>query len=240
MIERIDVAVTPASVQAGLRGIAVVVIDVLRATTTVVRALENGASAIIPCLEPDDAIAVRARIGRDRVLLGGERGNTRISGFDLDNSPASYGPDVVDGKTIAFTTTNGTRALQRVGHAGATAVFCGALTNRGAVVAALLASDAREALLVCAGHEGEFSLEDYICAGAIVNGVMHAAPQRVPRRSCIAPESRASPMRSPAANMPHRSSRKGSTPTSSRRHRSTPARFSPSIATANSSPRPRT
>jgi 2-phosphosulfolactate phosphatase len=177
MIERIDVAVTPASVQAGLRGIAVVVIDVLRATTTVVRALENGASAIIPCLEPDDAIAVRARIGRDRVLLGGERGNTRISGFDLDNSPASYGPDVVDGKTIAFTTTNGTRALQRVGHAGATAVFCGALTNRAAVVAALLASDAREALLVCAGHEGEFSLEDYICAGAIVNGVMHAAPE---------------------------------------------------------------
>ncbi|GAC1408383.1 MAG: 2-phosphosulfolactate phosphatase family protein [Candidatus Velthaea sp.] len=179
MIERIDVAVTPASVPLGLRGAAVVVIDVLRATTTITRALANGALAVIPCLEPEDAIAVRNRVGRDRVLLGGERDSHKISGFDLDNSPRSYARDVVHGKTIAFTTTNGTRALSRVGHAGASVVLCGALINRRAVVRAIEAADAQEALLVCAGHEGTFSLEDFLCAGAIVDAFVQRHPHIV-------------------------------------------------------------
>lgn len=167
MIARVDVAVTPSAVAIGLRGLVVVVIDVLRATTTITRALESGAVTIIPCLEPEDAIAARNRIGRDRVLLGGERESRKINGFDLDNSPASYTSNIVAGKTVAFTTTNGTRALQRVGHAGATAVLCGALTNRNALVNALAAIDANEALLVCAGQDGTFSFEDFFCAGAI-------------------------------------------------------------------------
>ena len=161
MIARVDVAVTPSAVAIGLRGLVVVVIDVLRATTTITRALESGAVTIIPCLEPEDAIAVRNRVGRDRVLLGGERESRKINGFDLDNSPASYTPALVTGKTVAFTTTNGSRALQRVGHAGATAVLCGALTNRRALVNALATIDAREALLVCSGQDGEFSFEDF-------------------------------------------------------------------------------
>ena len=169
MISRVNVAVTPSSVAIGLRGLVVVVIDVLRATTTITRALENGAQSVIPCLEPEDAIAVRNRLGRDRILLGGERGSQKINGFDLDNSPASYESAIVAGKTVAFTTTNGTRALQRVGHAGATAVFCGSLNNRDAIVTAVAAVDAREALLVCAGQDGEFSFEDFFCAGAIAS-----------------------------------------------------------------------
>jgi 2-phosphosulfolactate phosphatase len=169
VIERIDVAVTPAAAPVGLRDVAIVIIDVLRATTTIVRALESGAAAIVPCLEPDEAIAVRNRIGRDRVLLAGERDAQRVPGFDLDNSPASFTPDIVTGKTIAFTTTNGTRALQRLGHAGASAVFCAALSNRRATVDALAQTEAREALLVCAGTEGAFSLEDFLCAGAIAH-----------------------------------------------------------------------
>ncbi len=169
MITRVNVAVTPSAVAIGLRGLVVVVIDVLRATTTITRALENGAQSVIPCLEPEDAIAVRNRVGRDRVLLGGERESRKINGFDLDNSPASYDAAVVTGKTVAFTTTNGTRALQRVGHAGATAVLCGALNNRAAIASALAAFDAREALLVCAGQDGEFSFEDFFCAGAIAS-----------------------------------------------------------------------
>ena len=167
MIERIDVAIIPAAATTSLRDVAIVIIDVLRATTTIVRAFEAGALAIVPCLEPDEAIAVRNRIGRDRVLLAGERDAHRIPGFDLDNSPASFTRDIVSGKTIAFTTTNGTRALQRLGHAGAPVVLCAALTNRRAVVDALRTIDAREALLVCAGTEGAFSLEDFLCAGAI-------------------------------------------------------------------------
>jgi 2-phosphosulfolactate phosphatase len=169
MIARVNVAVTPSAVSVGLRGLVVVVIDVLRATTTITRALENGAQTIVPCLEPEDAIAVRNRIGRDRVLLGGERESRKITGFDLDNSPASYESPIVNGKTVAFTTTNGTRALQRVGHAGATAVLCASLNNRNAVVVALGAVDAREALLVCAGQDGEFSFEDFFCAGAVAS-----------------------------------------------------------------------
>jgi len=174
MIARIDVAVTPAVVPEDLRGAIVVVLDVLRATTTIARALENGATAVIPCLEPDAAIAVRNRIGRERVLLGGERGSKKIAGFDLDNSPSSYTREAIGGKTIAFTTTNGTRALARVTNAGAVAVLCGALVNRNAIVKALEASDATHALLVCAGHEGGFSLEDFLGAGAIADAFVHA------------------------------------------------------------------
>jgi 2-phosphosulfolactate phosphatase len=169
MMKRVNVAVTPSTVAIGLRGLVVVVIDVLRATTTITRALENGAQSVVPCLEPEDAIAVRNRLGRDRVLLGGERGSKKINGFDLDNSPASYAVPTVAGKTVAFTTTNGTRALQRVGHAGAIAVLCGSLNNRDAIVTAIAAVDAREALLVCAGQDGEFSFEDFFCAGAIAS-----------------------------------------------------------------------
>jgi 2-phosphosulfolactate phosphatase len=176
MIARVNVAVTPSAVAIGLRGLVVVVIDVLRATTTIARALENGAQAVVPCLEPEDAIAVRNRIGRDRVLLGGERESNRISGFDLDNSPASYQSPIVVGKTVAFTSTNGTRALHRVGHAGATAVLCASLNNRAAVVSALAAVDAREALLVCAGQDGEFSFEDFFCAGAIASACSDQFP----------------------------------------------------------------
>jgi len=177
MIARVDVAITPSVVAIGLRGLVVVVIDVLRATTTIVEALGNGAATIIPCLEPEDAIATRNRIGRDRVLLGGERESRKISGFDLDNSPASYRAEIVSGKIVAFTTTNGTRALQRVGHAGATAVLCGSLTNRSAVIAALATVDAREALLVCAGQDGEFSFEDFFCAGAIARACGERFPE---------------------------------------------------------------
>jgi 2-phosphosulfolactate phosphatase len=177
MVKRVNVAVTPSAVAIGLRGLAVVVIDVLRATTTIARALENGALAVIPCLEPEDAIAVRNRVGRDRVLLGGERESRKINGFDLDNSPASYESSIVAGKTVAFTTTNGTRALQRVGHAGAVAVLCGSLNNRDAVVTALATLDAREALLVCAGQDGEFSFEDFFCAGAIASACHERFPE---------------------------------------------------------------
>lgn len=167
MIERIEVAFFPSAVPVGLLGSAVVVIDVLRATTTIVHALENGARAIVPCLEPDDAIAVRHRLGRAGVLLGGERDSTRIAGFDLDNSPASYTAEICRDAVIAFTTTNGTRALQRVANAGASTIFCGALRNRHAIVEALEATGAKNVLLVCAGNEGDISLEDLLCAGAI-------------------------------------------------------------------------
>jgi 2-phosphosulfolactate phosphatase len=145
-----------------------VVIDVLRATTTIAVALHHGATGVIPVREPDEAIATMKRIGRDRVLLCGERASRLIAGFDLDNSPASYTADAVRGKTLAFTTTNGTRALIDAARDGGI-VYCGALVNRAAVVRAIHAGGAHDVLLVCAGNEGTLAFEDLLCAGAIVS-----------------------------------------------------------------------
>ena len=167
MIRTIDVAVTPALINARPPAGVAVVIDVLRATSTIATALQNGASGVIPVREPDEAIATMKRIGRDRVLLCGERSSRLITGFDLDNSPASYTAEAVRGKTLAFTTTNGTRALIDAGREGAV-VLCGALLNRRAVVSALRIGASADALLVCAGNEGTLAFEDLICAGAIV------------------------------------------------------------------------
>ncbi|HWB00612.1 MAG TPA: 2-phosphosulfolactate phosphatase [Pirellulales bacterium] len=148
---------------AGLDGATVVVIDCLRATTTIAYALAAGAREVIPCLEVDEARQRAASHRAQPALLGGERQGVRIAGFDLGNSPAEYARDVVSGRTIVFTTTNGTRAMLRC--QGAHQVLLGALVNRRSLVEAL----AREHNLqiVCAGTRGEISREDVLTAGAI-------------------------------------------------------------------------
>jgi 2-phosphosulfolactate phosphatase len=147
----------------------VAVVDVLRATTTIAIALENGAEGAIPVAEPDDAIALGNRLGRERVLFCGERNAVRIEGFDLDNSPASFAPHLVAGKTLIITTTNGTRALKAV--AGAASVRAAGLVNRTAVADALAHEDG-DIVIVCAGDYGKFALEDAIGAGAIVDTLL--------------------------------------------------------------------
>ena len=171
MISSIDVAATPAGAASRPPAAIAIVIDVLRATSTIVTALDNGAASIIPVREPDEAIAVMKRIGRERVLLCGERKSRLIEGFDLDNSPASYTRERVEGKTLVITTTNGTRALVDAAH-DATTVYCAALINRAAIVT-LLANAEGDARLHCAGSEGTPSFEDIICAGAIVDALIH-------------------------------------------------------------------
>jgi 2-phosphosulfolactate phosphatase len=158
----------------------VVAIDVLRATTTAVTALNNGARAVRPVLEPPDAILERERLP-GACLLGGERGGLPIEGFDLGNSPREYGPGVVQGKTIILTTSNGTRLL----HAARTAseVLLGAMVNAKAVARALLKEE-RPVLLACAGRLGRFSWEDFLCAGQIISSLAHVAvhdPRQRPR-----------------------------------------------------------
>ncbi len=152
---------------------ACVVIDVLRASTTVVRALEAGAQGVVACETVDEAqrLATRwaAEPGDPRaVLLGGERGGLPIDGFDLGNSPAEYRAEVVAGRMVVFTTTNGTRALAAC--RGAKRKLLGALVNRGAVVEAVKAE--REIHLVCAGTRGEVSREDVLAAGAMVERLL--------------------------------------------------------------------
>ncbi len=149
-----------------LRGGVVVVIDQLRASTTIVAALAAGARCVLPCLEVEQARAIRQRLGGEGLVLGGERRGTRIEGFDLGNSPSEYTPLTVFGKAVIFTTTNGTAALLHAVRSGAAAVVVGCLANAAAVVNRL-ASDPRPVHLLCAGVSGELAMEDAIAAGAM-------------------------------------------------------------------------
>ena len=169
MSRSIDVLLAPPWPADAVRGAHVAVIDVLRATTTIATALANGAAGVIPVAEPEDAIALGNRLGRDRVLFGGERDSLRIAGFDLDNSPASFTQDAIAGKTVVLTTTNGTRALRAV--ANAASVRTAALVNRTAVADALAHEDG-DVVIVCAGDTNGFALEDALGAGALVDTLL--------------------------------------------------------------------
>ncbi|HSW31933.1 MAG TPA: 2-phosphosulfolactate phosphatase [Longimicrobiales bacterium] len=150
----------PASVQ----GAAVVVVDVVRATTTIAEALANGARAIFPTASTEDAVRLAASLGREDTLLCGERGAVKVEGFDLGNSPGEFTPEVVQGKRLVMSTTNGTAALARVLEAER--VVTAAFTNMGAV-ADTLRSHPR-VVVVCAGRGGRFGLDDAVCAGHLL------------------------------------------------------------------------
>ena len=130
-----------------LAGATLVVIDVLRATTVIPHALAVGAKAVIPCLEVEDAVQAAARLPAGQAVLGGERGGLKIDGFDLGNSPDEYTPQTVAGKTLVFTTTNGTRAMMHCRQAQR--VLLGSFVNASAIVDALAAD--RDVRLLCAG-----------------------------------------------------------------------------------------
>lgn len=147
-----------------LAGRTVVVIDVLRATTTICHALAAGARAVVPCLEIDEARAKAEQLGRTNVVLGGERRGLKIEGFDLGNAPTEYTSASVGGRTVVFTTTNGTRAMRHAGQAAE--ILIGAFANLGAVVERLASCD--EIDLVCAGTGGAITAEDALFAGAVV------------------------------------------------------------------------
>ncbi|MGE5554339.1 MAG: 2-phosphosulfolactate phosphatase, partial [Betaproteobacteria bacterium] len=144
----------------------VVAIDVLRATTTAVTALANGARAILPVAKPEEGRQALTTFPPGQALLGGERYGKPLPGFDLGNSPAEYRPEVVAGKTVILTTTNGTQLLAKCGRAAE--VLLGALVNAGAVVEWLRGWEG-DLLVACAGRHGGFSLEDAVCAGLIVS-----------------------------------------------------------------------
>ena len=151
---------------AELVGSTVVVIDVLRATTTITTALANGAVGVVPCLDVDDA-QHRKTNSNGPILLGGERQGVRIEGFDLGNSPKEYTSEVVEGKTILFTTTNGTRALSVCQQAET--VLVAGFVNLQAVVSRL--ANTSPLHILCAGTNGQISQEDTLLAGALVESL---------------------------------------------------------------------
>jgi len=173
----VDVALTLEELsRVSLPGVTAVMIDALRASTTIVTALANGAQMVVPVATPEEAVA-RARDWPDgNTLLGGERDGAPPPGFDCGNSPAEYTPDRVAGRRLIFTTTNGTRALLAL--AGAEQVAVAAFVNAAAVVR-WLAPAPGGALFVCAGESGRFCLEDATCAGLLVERLQAAWPGAV-------------------------------------------------------------
>lgn len=150
-----------------LKGKHVVVIDVLRASSTIVHAYENGVERIIPVAEVEDATKLVPTLERKKTLLGGERDGKRIDGFDLGNSPFEYTSKVLEGKTLIFCTSNGTKAVARSAAAAQIAVAC--FLNMSAVVDHLLSSRSRNVAVLCAGNAGQLSLEDFVCGGMIID-----------------------------------------------------------------------
>ncbi len=148
-----------------LAGGLAVVIDLLRASSTICVALANGAKQVIPCLEVDEArqIAERLRQTGDTPLLGGERNAVRIEGFDLGNSPSEYMTNVA-GRTVVFTTTNGTKAMNRCHQAER--VLIGCFLNV-AELAEEIENFSGPCHLICAGTKGKITREDVLAAGAI-------------------------------------------------------------------------
>lgn len=165
----LDVFTTSSSISdEDIRGKTVVVIDVLRATSTILTALSNGAKSVVPVEDMGTAGKIATNLDPSSYLLCGEKDGKQIEGYDLGNSPFEYSEEVIAGKTLILNTTNGTKALVRCTNASK--VYIGSFLNLSAVCEQLK-NDTNEISLVCSGWKGRLSLEDVLCAGYIVNQV---------------------------------------------------------------------
>jgi len=151
-----------------LRSKRVVVIDVLRTSTTIATAIANGCREIIPAESIEAATALATDIDRKSVFLCGEREGKLIDGFDLGNSPREYKEKIIKDTNIVFVSTNGSPALAKCKFAALT-VVC-AFINIGAVTDYLL-QDKGDLYILCAGNQGRFSLEDAVCSGMLLAGL---------------------------------------------------------------------
>ncbi len=142
----------------------VVMIDILRASSTITTALASGASRIIPVYLPEEAKKRAKDFPSGEILLCGERNGVKLSGFDLGNSPLEYESQRVKNKTVLLTTTNGIKTIESV--RGAAKVIIGCFLNMKSVIQ-YCRSYSGKILLVCAGDRGAVSLEDTVCAGMI-------------------------------------------------------------------------
>ena len=147
-----------------------IAIDVLRATSTIAAALQSGAEAIQAFSDIDTLIKVSDKWPSELRLRGGERGGAKVAGCDLGNSPLDCTPAVVGGKRLFISTTNGTRTLQRIQDAKI--VLAGALVNRQAIVDYVVSQQPETVWMVGSGWEGDYSLEDTVCAGAIADSII--------------------------------------------------------------------
>lgn len=146
-----------------------IVIDMFRATSVITTALSNGCKEVIPFLTIEESKEYADTLNRNEYVLGGERNAIKIEGFDLSNSPLEYTKEVVKDKSVIMTTTNGTRTLTECG--AAKRIFIAAMIN-GKTVAEKLAEINEDVVIVNAGTNGNFSMDDYICSGYIINEIL--------------------------------------------------------------------
>jgi len=144
----------------------VISVDLLRSGTSIIWALHNGAGKVIPTSDPGEAALIASRLGD--CVLSGERGGIIIPGFTLGNSPEEFSADVVSGKNIVISTTNGTGAICAM--ESASALLVGAMINCDAVAKAAL-SIGKPVIIMCSGTEGEISADDLYAAGAIARSI---------------------------------------------------------------------
>lgn len=147
-------------------GKTIVVIDVLRASNTIITALNNGAKEIVPVGSVEFAVKVSGGMFGGQTLIGGERNTRKIDGFALGNSPLEYTPDIVAGKSIIFFTTNGSKAIVKAKFAEN--LFVCSFANLTAIANYLTDLD-NDFEILCAGKNNSFSLEDAVCAGALIS-----------------------------------------------------------------------
>jgi len=157
----------------------VVAIDVLRATSAICTAFENGAAKMIPVSSVKEAQAFKD----EGYLVGAERNGKIVEGFDFGNSPYSYMGDLVKDKTLVLTTTNGTKAINRA--AKTHEVLVGSLLNLQSIID-YLSQSPTDVLLLASGWQGKFNLEDSICAGAIAEALLETGDYMSDEDSTIA------------------------------------------------------
>ncbi|MCB9236166.1 MAG: 2-phosphosulfolactate phosphatase [Bacteroidia bacterium] len=163
--KQVGVCLTPALIDHfDLHDSIVVIIDILRATTTMCVAFDKGMRSIIPVLETDDCQAYRTQ----GLLTSGERNGIQVEGFDFGNSPHSFMRDDLVGRDLAMTTTNGTKALTAALDRGAKEIVIGAFANFNAL-AKYLKDRNENVLLFCSAWKDKPNLEDTIFAGAMVH-----------------------------------------------------------------------
>jgi 2-phosphosulfolactate phosphatase len=162
----IDLYLTPVPLnRASIENKTVVVVDVLRATTSICAMLKAGARGVIPVAEPGEAAELRAKLGIEHAVLAGERDGVKIEGFDFGNSPSEFTEETVGGKHVVMTTTNGTAVFGKTLRGAVVVTACLANISR---AAEQVARENRDVLIACAGREGGFSIEDALCGGMLI------------------------------------------------------------------------
>lgn len=152
----------------GIQDKTVIVIDMLRATSVIITALNNGCKNVIPVVNVDDAIQLSEKYGKN-YILGGERKAVKIEGFDCSNSPLEYTTNLVKNKTLILTTTNGTKAINA--SLKAKDILIGAIINAKAVSEKAVKLK-NNIVIVNAGTYGKFSIDDFLCAGYIIDCIL--------------------------------------------------------------------